>query len=283
MTESGLFNRIVCGVDGTPASDPALHQALRLIAAEGSLVLLAVTNVADAAHAGIAAAHAAGLLQHEAEAVLEKAKAIAPSAHWKLVHADPATALLREADDATLVCIGSHGRSRAAGLLLGTVAARMLHEGHCSVLIARDAPSPEKWPQTIVAGVDGSEGSATALAAARSLADHFGSRFRAIASTEHGLDINRARELAPELEEDERDVLATLRAASDSADLLVLGSRGLHGVKALGSVSERAAHQARSSVLVVRPGPQQVATVEEVPGLKVKRRGYFPFPSHTTS
>jgi nucleotide-binding universal stress UspA family protein len=43
-------------------------------------------------------------------------------------------------------------------------------------------------------------------------------------------------------------------AASEPADL-VGGSRGLHGLKALGSGSERVAHQARSSVLVVRlPG-----------------------------
>jgi nucleotide-binding universal stress UspA family protein len=40
----------------------------------------------------------------------------------------------------------------------------------------------------------------------------------------------------------------------ESADLVVVGSRGLRGLKALGSVSERVAHQARSSVLVVRPG-----------------------------
>jgi nucleotide-binding universal stress UspA family protein len=34
-------------------------------------------------------------------------------------------------------------------------------------------------------------------------------------------------------------------------DLVVVGSRGLHGVRALGSVSERVAHRARCSVLVV--------------------------------
>jgi nucleotide-binding universal stress UspA family protein len=45
-----------------------------------------------------------------------------------------------------------------------------------------------------------------------------------------------------------------LAAASESADLVVVGSRGLHGLKALGRVSERVAHQARSSVLVVRLG-----------------------------
>jgi nucleotide-binding universal stress UspA family protein len=41
--------------------------------------------------------------------------------------------------------------------------------------------------------------------------------------------------------------------SSVDADLLVLGSRGLRGVSALGSVSERAAHRAGCSVLVIRP------------------------------
>ena len=52
------------------------------------------------------------------------------------------------------------------------------------------------------------------------------------------------------LTDDTRD---PVDAFSDvDADLLVLGSRGLRGVHALGSVSERAAHRAGCSVLVVQ-------------------------------
>ena len=55
------------------------------------------------------------------------------------------------------------------------------------------------------------------------------------------------------LTDDTRD---PVDAFSDvDADLLVLGSRGLTGVHALGSVSERAAHRAGCSVLVIRSGP----------------------------
>ena len=43
-----------------------------------------------------------------------------------------------------------------------------------------------------------------------------------------------------------------LTAASAGADLIVLGSRGLHGLKSLGSVSERVAHRAPCSTLIVR-------------------------------
>ena len=43
-------------------------------------------------------------------------------------------------------------------------------------------------------------------------------------------------------------------AASERVALVTLGSRGLHGMRALGSVSERVAHRAHCSVLVARPG-----------------------------
>jgi nucleotide-binding universal stress UspA family protein len=152
-----------------------------------------------------------------------------------------------------LIAVGSHGRRRAAGLLLGTVAARMLRDATCSVLIARPARDPNAWPETIVAGVDGSVESAAASEAARFVAERFGGSFRAIASTKDQLDREAALAIAPELEERGEPAVDVLVAASESADLVVVGNRGLQGLKALGSVSERVAHQARSSVLVIWP------------------------------
>jgi nucleotide-binding universal stress UspA family protein len=56
-------------------------------------------------------------------------------------------------------------------------------------------------------------------------------------------------------EELQDEPVAALVAAAARAGLLDVGSRGLHGLKALGSVSERVAHQAGSSVLIERkPG-----------------------------
>lgn len=255
-SEPRVFERIVCGVDGTPASLVSVRQALRLQDEDGTVLLLAVANLAQAAHAGMAATHAAELLQHDAEAALAEAQAIAHSASSNLVNGDPVGVLLKqaEAERATLIAVGSHGRGRAAGLLLGTVAARLLRDAPCSVLIARPARDAEAWPQTVVAGVDGSLESAAAFTVARSVAARFGGSVQAVASTKDQLDREAARAIAPELEEQGDRALNALVAASESADLIVVGSRGLHGLKALGSVSERVAHQARSSVLVVRPG-----------------------------
>lgn len=254
-SEPQIFERIICGVDGTPASLIAVRQALRLQGEQGSLLLSAVANLARAAHAGMAATHAADLLQHEAEAALTEAQAIAPSASSKLADGHPVAILLEqaEAERATLIAVGSHGRRRAAGLLLGTVATRMLRDATCSVLVARAADDLEAWPQTVVTGVDGSLESAAAFAVARSVVARSGGSVRAVASTKDQLDREAAEAIAPELERQGDPAVKVLVAASESADLLVVGSRGLHGLKALGSVSERVAHQARSSVLVVRP------------------------------
>jgi universal stress protein A len=254
-SKAQLFERILCGVDGTPASLVAVRQAVRLQGEHGSVLLLAVANLARAVHAGMAAPHAAELLQREAEAALAEAQAIAPSASSKLFDGDPVAVLLRQAESerTTLIAVGSHGRRRAAGLLLGTVAARMLRDAPCSVLVAR-ASDVEAWPRTVVAGVDGSLESAAAFTVARSLAARFGGSVRAVASAKDQLDREAARAIAPGLEEHGEPAVRVLVAAAEPADLIVVGSRGLQSLKALGSVSERIAHQAGCSVLVVRPG-----------------------------
>ena len=254
-SETSVFERILCGVDGTPASLVAVRQAIRLQHADGSLRLVAAANLAKAAQAGMAATHAAELLRDEAEAALAEARALAPSATPKLVAGNPVAAMLQEvmSDVTTLVVVGSHGRRRSAAMLLGTVAARMLRDAPCSVLIARPARDPDKWPQGIVVGVDGSIESAAAFGVAREMAERFEGSVRALASTSDQFDRDSAQAIAPELEQQPGGAVHVLAAASETADVVVVGSRGLHGLKALGSVSERVAHKARSSVLVVRP------------------------------
>jgi nucleotide-binding universal stress UspA family protein len=249
-----IFQRILCGVDGTPESLFAVRQAVRLQEPDSELYLVSVAPIAKAAQAGFAATHAAESLQHEAETALAEARGVAPSAREKLVHGDPATALLSEAEaeQAALVAVGSHGHRRAAGMMLGTVAARTLRDARCSVLIARTARHPETWPQSIVVGIDGSVESAAAFSVARSLAERFEASMRTLAASD-GLDREEAHTITSELQEQPGGAVDMLTAASDSADLVVLGNRGLHGLKAIGSVSERVAHRARASVLVVWP------------------------------
>jgi nucleotide-binding universal stress UspA family protein len=251
-----IFTRIVCGVDETPESLVAVRQAMRLRDPDGVMCLTAAVHIAKAVHAGPAATHAAESLQQDAEAALAAARDLAPGASERLVNGEPAAVLFHtaEAEDATLIAVGSHGRSRAEGMLLGTVAARVLHDAHRSVLIARAARNdPAAWPGSVVVGVDGSAESAAAYAVASHVAERFGADLRALASTRDRLDRQAAGAIAPELELQPARAVDALETASESADLVVVGSRGLHGLRSLGSVSERVAYNTGASVLIVRP------------------------------
>ena len=73
-----------------------------------------------------------------------------------------------------------------------------------------------------------------------------------VATADPGVDLEAALRIAPDCEPHEARALDTLAVASESADLIVVGSRGLRGMRALGSLSERIAHEASCSVLVVR-------------------------------
>lgn len=120
------------------------------------------------------------------------------------------------------------------------------------MLLARK-PHFGEFPSSIIVGVDGSEHSLAAAAVAKSIADRFGSEYVIVAATGgKSIDLEPIQELSPYFVTDPGHPVEALTELSKEADLLVLGSRGLHGPKALGSVSERIGHRASCSVLVVR-------------------------------
>ena len=251
-----MLERIVCGVDGSEESLEAVRQADTLLEDGGRLVVVSVVDLSDTIHFQIAptAIHAARralakaeeLDRHALEA-LERARAAvrrATDVSSVEVAGPPATCLVETAvaEGAGLVAVGTHGRGRMAGIALGSVATRVLHRAPCSVLVARRRAADEWTPRTRVAGVDGSAEAEAALAAAQGLESRFDAALRVL-TVEHG-----------------RAAHGLVEAAAD-ADLLVVGSRGMHGARALGSVSERVAHEAPCSVLVVRhrhPAPAAI-------------------------
>src|SRR5918994_2208622 len=70
---TGIFDRIVCGVDSSPESLEAARQADRLRSSEGLLRLATVADVNVAVHAGYASAHVLGELDAAARDALHKA------------------------------------------------------------------------------------------------------------------------------------------------------------------------------------------------------------------
>jgi nucleotide-binding universal stress UspA family protein len=154
---------------------------------------------------------------------------------------------------------------RLRGVVEGEVATEIVHRAPCAVLVARSAEAT--FPRRIVVGVDGSMGSAAAYAAARYLSERFGAELRAlVALGGKGINERLAAVITDDVYDDSGDPpVQALVAAAESADLVVLGSRGLHGMRALGSVSERVAHTAVCSALIVRePASRRFA---ERPGL----------------
>lgn len=251
-----LFDRIVVGVDGSDAGYEACRRAARL-AQEGSCVeLVCAIDMARAVHAGFSASDIVDALAAEGTSALTAAAALLDGhASQKLLEGTPVQLLLGELErsGATVLVVGSHGHSRTAEIVLGGVTGELLHTAACSVLVARPVASPEAFPQALVVGVDGSPGSERALAVAEQLARRFRAPLRILTALGgKGVDRERVHAIAPRVEEVDARPVEALTAAAADADLLVVGSRGLHGVRALGSVSERVAHRAGCSVLVVR-------------------------------
>jgi nucleotide-binding universal stress UspA family protein len=255
---SETFKRVLCGVDDSSAGAVAARLAARAALPEGSLALVSVESPAVTVHPGFMSAAVATRHDVHAKAAVERGRAAAESIHglWtRRLEGDPVECLLDEIEErgATLLVIGSHGYSRATGILFGLVGSSILHEAPCSVLVAKEPRADQGWPRSIVVGVDGSPASAAAAEAARSLAFRFGSELRFVTATDDHVDLAAARAIAPGLEERATRAVEELHVLSEWADLVVVGSRGLKGLRALGSVSERVAHEACCSVLVVRP------------------------------
>jgi nucleotide-binding universal stress UspA family protein len=242
-----LFQRLVCGVDSSPESLEAVRQSDVLLEPDGTLLLVAAVDPMSAVHIQFAptAIHAARHALEDLEELDQAARQALERARTEVRNASavttfegggpPADCLIDAAasGDATLVVVGSHGLGRVSGVLLGSVATRVVHRAPCSVLVARRRPDAPWFPGTIVVGLDGSPAADAALRACRQLESRLGSEVRTVTAT--------GRRPAHEL----------VDAAAD-ADLIAVGSRATQHAHGLGSVSERVAHHARCSVLVVR-------------------------------
>ena len=263
-----IFTRILVGIDGSQQALEAARQAALLQHVDGQLTLLAAWDIAPVM--GGTGTRIPYYLDEDfqrtaAEKGLRAAtEYVAPytAATTKLVRGTPVAALLAEIerDEDTLISIGSSGTGRLLGIVEGAVATELIHRSPSSVLVVRQAK--DGFPQRIVVGVDGSVESAAAYAAARYLAERFDAELHSlVAWGGKGVNERLVAAITDGRHEDRHEAPAqALTDAAERADLVVVGSRGLHGLRALGSVSERVAHTASCSTLVIRePTWQRVA------------------------
>ena len=251
------FERIVVGVDGTDWGFEALRQAL-VLAPDENTVIRAVTalDTAPAIHAGFRAGHLAELLETEAEEAREEAEAIMGSREGfsaRVVRGKPVDVLRRARDElqATLVALGGRRSSRFLGIMLGDTGTELVHDAVCSALLACP-PKSDPWrPRRIVVGFDGSAHAQAALREAEELASAFDGTVEVVAAT-GGKEIERDAPGGDRVDTwDPAHPVAALVERSRTADLVVVGSRGVHGIRTIGSVSERVAHQAHCTALVL--------------------------------
>jgi nucleotide-binding universal stress UspA family protein len=261
------FQSILCAVDGSRGSDIALDQAIALCDHGATLSFVAIAHeLTYGKHAQVDLSEAKA--REALDEAARKAREAGAGASTELLHGAPtADLLLREAGKHDLAVVGCRDIPRRAGIALGDTASWLAHRTEKPLLVARGKAGKD-FPDGILLATDGSPGSWPAARTAARLAHARHSQLRVV-SVPDGMHPERHREVqkqvelaqeatgaSPDLRAEPGPVAARIDEAARTAhsSLIVIGKRGLRGVKALGSVSERVLHEAPCSVLVVPRG-----------------------------
>jgi nucleotide-binding universal stress UspA family protein len=262
------FSDILCAVDGKRGGFAAVEQAASLAAPGAHLTLLAVTSFRSMGeHRGPA------LGPLETKGILDRAMGIArearvPSAAEVDPAAPPSQVVLDWSAQRDLLAMGAPATSRLGGIFIAGVADTALGAFTTPLLAARDPAGEHPFAHRILVASDGLEGSDALVQLAGQLALRRGARVillhasgheprgsqERIAEQERRLGLataDDASELRVESGSPHAAIVETAKAVG--ASLVVMGSRRLHGLRAMGSVSRHVVHEAGCSVLLVPP------------------------------
>jgi nucleotide-binding universal stress UspA family protein len=303
----GARPRVVVGIDGSPGSRGALVHALIAAARRAADLDVVSTYALQLYYVGGAPLDVPDVAsvrddqRERARTVVEDVLAEVPVSGVPGIRdvavtlyvsaGPPAQALLDRSEGAVLLVVGSRGRGGMRSAVLGSVALHCVTHAPCPVVVVHPAPVVGQPPRVVV-GIDGSEGSRAALAAAIDEAVRMGGEVEAVASyvlTDYWTDLASIvvpshEQVVEGLQERTRmlvdEVLAARRAVEEaagvpavraevfqgpaaevlvdraaSADLLVVGSRGRGAFRGLllGSVALHCAMHAACPVMVVHP------------------------------
>jgi nucleotide-binding universal stress UspA family protein len=141
----GLVKTIVVGVDGSAHAEAALEFAAQEAALRGARLLIVcaweVPRVLDPA--GVCPPGSFPGLGDDAKSIVRTAVArtaeLQPpvACEGKAIEGKPAAVLLKEAEQADMIVVGSSGRGGFASLLLGSVSKRVVHHAPCPVVVVR--------------------------------------------------------------------------------------------------------------------------------------------------
>jgi nucleotide-binding universal stress UspA family protein len=247
------FRSIVCAVDGSAGGAEAARQAVVLGQPDAELLLVGVVDD-DRVR-----------VERAVEEAAEHAAAHGLAATSRLAGGGNVPRTLGDASaGADLLVVGATGESAGGGVVLGSTASSAVHTAPLPVLVARSAPEDRGFPAAILVATDGSPDSDRGI----ELAGRIATAQRSTVTLLHVSDghshpqevlargVGALRELGVEAATIEEFGTPAQRlsevAGREHASLTVIGSRGVGRGQTLGSVSERVAHEAPCSVLVVR-------------------------------
>lgn len=283
---------IVVGIDGSDSAQQAVRWAVREAAARKAPLRLVHACVVISQYTPVTLPKSVSdVLADEGREWLRAASRIASEVapgievSGILEHGDPATALVEESAKAQLVVLGSRGLGGFTGLVVGSVATKVVQRGASPVVVIRGEETG-RTGKSVVVGVDGSPASEAAIAFAYEEA----ARLRAPLVAVHAWsDMLSASAFAlvphafdwPEIQAAELEVLGerlagwqekypdvhvdriviqdrpahSLIEQARDAQLVVVGSRGRGGLTGLllGSTSQALLHHSPCPVAVVRP------------------------------
>lgn len=304
-----LFKRLLVPTDFSASADAALNHAVSMAGRfQASLHLLHVVNDPGAGLYGL------GDAEVKLDQLKQQAESKARERLQELVRDSSAVDIRTQVAQRTnlgvgdviqeyagahkidLVVMGTHGRGGLGRLVLGSVASSLIRRLSCPVMTVRDRedesnPSPEVNYQTLLAPIDFSDHSRTALRLTKTVADRYGGTQQLLFVAEKrvlptfsdtGIPGVGVVEMDPDIVANAEAALESLDhevggphvesgyhvqegdvaqavvdfAETNAVDLIVMATRGLSGIDrfVIGSNTERVVRTAPCPVLTVPPG-----------------------------